>query len=77
LLLSENGSLVDGLEPFDGVFSVDSLVGSDVGFASSSVGDAVSGTIQHHIKVHSVDADLRIVFQAQIDVLLDTEAEVA
>ncbi len=41
------------------------------------VPDVHPGTAQHHIEVHPVDADGRVILDAQVDVLLDAEPEVA
>ena len=36
-----------------------------------------AGAAQHDVEVHAVDSDGRVVLDTQIDVLLDTESEVA
>ena len=39
--------------------------------------DAASGAGQHDVEIHAIDTDLWVVLDAQVDVLVDTEAEVA
>lgn len=39
--------------------------------------DAHAGTLKDDVEVHTVDTDLGVVLDAEVDVLLDTEAKVA
>jgi len=50
---------------------------SDVGLAAATLGDTLTRTGHAAEEVHSVDTDRRVVLNTEIDVLADTEAEVA
>ncbi len=39
--------------------------------------DSLAGASQHHVEVHAENTRGRVVLKAEIDVLIDTEAEVA
>ncbi len=45
--------------------------------AAFLAGHAEAGAAEHHIEVHTVDTDGRVVLQTQVNVLLNAEAEVA
>jgi len=53
------------------------VVGTDLGNAAATLGDAVTGAVHADEEVHTVNTDGGIVLDTQIDVLLDTETEVA
>lgn len=53
------------------------MLGADSAFASSSEPNSASRSLQHYVEVHSENAGKRIILNAQVDVLLDTEAEAA
>jgi len=72
-----DSGIVLGLEPLDGIGLVDSVAGTDSADTPSSLGDTLTWTGHDAVKVHAVDTDARIVLDAQIDVFVDTEAEVA
>jgi len=44
---------------------------------TSSLGHTAPSPVEHHVEVHAVDSDRGVVLDAQVDVLLDSEAEVA
>merc|ERR1719204_2951718 len=76
-LLVKNDAVVFGLEPLHGVV-LDQPVGeSDGSGAPLLLEHILSGPAQHDVEVHTVDADVRVVFDTQIDMLSNTEAEVA
>lgn len=53
------------------------MFGADSAFASSSESHSASRSLQHYVEVHSENAGKGIILNAQVDVLLDTEAEAA
>ena len=65
------------LEPLDGLVTVDAVAGADRALAAAAAGDALTGTGHAAVEVHAVDTDRGVVLDAEIDVLADTEAEVA
>jgi len=65
------------LEPLDGVVAVDAVAGADSALAAAAAGDALTGAGHAAVEVHAVDTDTGVVLDAEIDVLRDTEAEVA
>lgn len=77
LLPANDDALVFLLEPVDGVGLRDELVVANLRAAAFAAGDAASGAGQHDVEVHAIDTDLRVVLDAQVDVLVDTKAEVA
>ena len=76
-LLGQDDAVELGLEPVDGVVLGETVVGTDAANGALSAGNAVPGTAEDNEKVHAVDADGGIVLDAQVDVFLDAEAEVA
>lgn len=64
------------LEPFDSLVTVDAVASADFARAAAATGDALAGTGHAAVEVHTVDTDRRVVLDAEIDVLVDTEAEV-
>lgn len=64
------------LEPFDRLVTVDAVASADSALAAAATGDALAGTGHAAVEVHTVDTDRRVVLDAEIDVLVDTEAEV-
>lgn len=53
------------------------MAGTDLALHASSAGDTLAGTRHAAVKVHAVDANRRVVLDAEIDVLADAEAKVA
>ena len=53
------------------------MLGADGGFASPPQANPASWALEHHVEVHAEDAGEGVVLDAQIDVLLDAEAEAA
>ena len=65
------------LEPLDGLVTVDAVAGADRALAAAAAGDALTGAGHAAVEVHAVDTNRGVVLDAEIDVLADTEAEVA
>ena len=77
LLSVQDDSIVLGLEPLHGLV-LDQTVGeSDGSNLSSPVSHVHTGASQDDVEVHTVDTNGRIVLDAQVDVLLDTESKVS
>lgn len=53
------------------------MVGSDLALHPSSAGDTLTRAGHAAVEVHAVDTDGGVVLDTKIDVLADTEAEVA
>ena len=45
--------------------------------ATTPIRHTLANASKHHVEVHAVDANRWVVFDAQINVLLDTEAEIS
>lgn len=65
------------LEPLDGLLALDAVLEADTALHPAAAGDAVTGAGHAAVEVHAVDTDGGVVLDAEIDVLADTEAEVA
>ena len=65
------------LEPFDRLLLVHPVRSPNSSMSATALGDASAGTAKHHVEVHPVNADRRVVLDAQINVLLDAKTEVA
>jgi len=65
------------LVPLDDLGGVDLVGCADLVLATATAGDTLTGTGHDDVEVHSVDTDRRVVLDAQVDVLGDTETEVA
>lgn len=64
------------LEPFDGLVTVDAVAGADSALAAAAAGDTLTRAGHAAVEVHSVNTDRRVILDTEIDVLVDTEAEV-
>lgn len=74
--LSDNG--VEALlEPLDGVVAGDAVGGTDSALGAATADDTLTGAGHAAVEVHTVDTDTGVVLDSEIDVLADTEAEVA
>jgi hypothetical protein len=65
------------LEPLDGLVALDAVVDADSALHATAASDTLTGAGHAAVEVHAVDTDARVVLDAEIDVLADTEAEVA
>ena len=72
-----DGTIIFTSEPFHSFFFVDSVLGTDSWFASSSKADSVSWSFQDDVEVHTEDTGVRIILNTEVDVFLNTEAEVS
>ena len=72
-----NGTVVFSSEPLHSFFFVDSMFSPDSGFASSSKTHSVSWSFQDDVEVHTEDTGVRIILNTEVDVFLNTEAEVS
>ncbi len=73
----KHDALVGGLEPSNGVVLGDSVSDADDGRSNLSASDTVAGSDQDNEEIHTEDTGGGIVLKAQIDVLVDAEAEAA
>lgn len=64
------------LEPLDGLVTLDAVAGTNGGLHATAASDALTRSGHAAVKVHAVDTNGRVVLDAEIDVLGDTEAEV-
>jgi len=76
-LLVEDNTVEAALEPLDSLVLGDLVGGTNTASLVLLAGDAVTGTGHHNVEVHAVNADGGVVLDAQVNVLLDTETEVA
>ena len=76
-LLVKNDTVVFGLEPLHGVVLDQPVRESDGSGAPLLLEHILSGPAQHDVEVHTVDTDVRVVLDTQIDMLSNTEAKVA
>lgn len=65
------------LEPLDGLVAVDAVAGTDAGLGAATAGHTLTRASHAAVEVHAVDTNTGVVLDAQVDVLADTEAEVA
>ncbi len=70
-----DGTVVFSSEPFHSLILGDSVLGTNGTFASSSKSNSASGSLQDHVKVHSENTSEGVIFDSQIDVLLNTESK--
>jgi len=74
--LSDN-TIEARLEPLDGLVTLDAVRGADLGLCSATASDTLTRSGHAAVEVHAVDTNGRVVLDAEIDVLADTETEVA
>jgi hypothetical protein len=65
------------LEPLHSLVAVDTVTRAEDALASAAAGDTLARTGHAAVEVHAVDTNRRVVLDSQVDVLADTEAEVA
>lgn len=65
------------LEPLDGLLALDLVVGADTALGAVTSSDALTLAGHADVEVHAVDTDGGVVLNTKVDVLADTEAEVA
>ena len=64
-------------EPHLGLLLGDTLELADSGLVSTSSGDTLAATAEDHVEVHTEDTGAGVILDAEVDVFVDTEAEVA
>lgn len=74
--LSDDG-IEARLEPLDGVVTVDAVGGTDSALAAATANDTLTGAGHAAVEVHAVDTNTGVVLDTKVDVLADTESEVA
>ena len=75
--LLEEDAVEGVLEPLHGLLLGDLLVVANAAGTPATSGDAGTGATEDDVEVHAVDADVGVVLDAEIDVLVNTEAEAA
>lgn len=65
------------LEPLDGVVAGDAVGRTDSALGAATADDTLTRAGHAAVEVHAVDTNTRVVLDAKVDVLADTEAEVA
>lgn len=74
--LSDN-AIEAALEPLDGLLALDAVRSTDLALHAAAAGDTLTRAGHAAVEVHAVDTDGRVVLDTKIDVLADTESEVA
>lgn len=74
--LSDN-AIEAALEPLDGLLALDAVRSTDLALHAAAAGDTLTRAGHAAVEVHAVDTDGGVVLDTKIDVLADTEAEVA
>jgi len=69
-------SLEAVLEPFDGLITLDLVVGANRGLAAATLGNTLTRTGHAGVEIHSVNSNSWVVLDTEIDVFADTEAKV-
>lgn len=65
------------LEPLDGVVAGDAVGSTDAALGAAAADDTLTRAGHAAVEVHAVDTNTGVVLDAKVDVLADTEAEVA
>ncbi|KAG7059238.1 60S ribosomal protein L11 [Colletotrichum scovillei] len=71
------GDLSPRLEPLDGLVTLDAVARADAALAAAAGADALALAGHADVEVHAVDTDGGVVLDTEINVLRDTESEVA
>jgi hypothetical protein len=74
--LSHNSSGHFLSEPLFGLIGGDSLVLSELSVGVLSLANSLSSSGEDHVEVHTENTGIGIVFDSEINVLIDTESEV-
>jgi len=64
-------------EPHLGLLLGDTLELADSGSVGTSFGDTLAATAEDHVEVHTEDTGVGVILDSEVNVLVDTEAEVA
>ena len=73
----EDGTSESLDEPLFGVFLCDTLELAESTSSGAALADSLAGAGQHDVEVHAENTSGRVVPDSEIDMLIDTEAEVA
>jgi len=73
----EDDSIVLGLEPLHGVLLVEAVGRSDTSSLAAPVPNILTGAAQHHVEIHTVDANAGVVLDSQVNVLLNSKAKIS
>lgn len=65
------------LEPLDGVVAGDAVGSANAALGAAATDNTLAGAGHAAVEVHAVDTNTGVVLDAKVDVLADTEAEVA
>merc|ERR1719336_489159 len=77
LFAGQDDTVVLLLEPLHGLLLLDLVVDANLAALVLLVRHTEAWPSHHDVEVHAVDADARVVLDAQVDVLLNAKAEVA
>jgi len=72
-----NDTLKSALVPLDCLLLRDPMTGANPALRSPALRNTLAGPSHAAVEVHAVNADSRVVLDAQIDMLADAEAKVA
>ena len=64
------------LEPLHGFFLRDQMLKANTASFPFPFSNVETRTSQHHIEIHTINANARIVFDSKINMLLDSKAKV-
>ena len=73
----KDNSVEGGLEPVLCLVLGDLLEETDSGPFSFSLGDSGSGSLEDNVEIHTENTSVGVVFQSEVDMLLDSESEAA
>jgi len=77
VLVLHHDTVVLLLEPLDGILLAHSVMNTQRALGDLLLGDSATGSSDLDVEVHTVDTSAGVVFDTQIDVLLETESETA
>ena len=77
LLSVEDDTVILGLEPFHSIVLCESVGETNAAGLALPVSDIHARAAEDDVKVHTIDTDMGIVLDSQIDVFLDTETKVS
>ena len=73
----EDGTTTLLNEPHLGLLLGDTLELADSGLVGTSSCDTLSATAENHVEVHTEDTGAGVILDAEVDVFVNTKAEVA
>ena len=77
LLSVEDDTVILGLEPFHSIVLGESVGETNAAGLALPVSDIHARAAEDNVEVHTIDTDMGIVLDSQIDVFLDTETKVS